>query len=225
MANGYKEVLFSRGGGESDNSDIWDDTALIKAYDKAVASFKNALKNEDNPSAKQDQSDTGKKRKSNKKNRSRKRSNSVPDKEWKVGDPCNAVWSEDGKSYLATITSIDHKKGTCIVVYRGYGNEEEQNLLDLSENSDEEIGMAPAAPATSKSGRPSLAFPSWPPVIPAGPPLIPPPPPMGPDLGDGDEALGSMLIAWYMSGYHTGYYLGLKQGHKESASGSSLHSK
>lgn len=22
-----------------------------------------------------------------------------------------------------------------------------------------------------------------------------------------DEALGSMLIAWYMSGYHTGYYL------------------
>ncbi|MBN3301605.1 SMN1 protein, partial [Amia calva] len=165
---------------------------------------------------------------------------------WKVGDPCNAVWSEDGKSYLATITSIDHKKGTCIVVYRGYGNEEEQNLLDLSENSDEEIGMAPAAPVwisdlrcrvhsstpqRSKPkarstcsplwnreyslpplpvlvcGRPSLAFPSWPPVIPAGPPLIPPPPPMGPDLGDGDEALGSMLIAWYMSGYHTGYYL------------------
>nr|2LEH_B Chain B, Survival motor neuron protein [Homo sapiens] len=26
--------------GQSDDSDIWDDTALIKAYDKAVASFK-----------------------------------------------------------------------------------------------------------------------------------------------------------------------------------------
>lgn len=25
---------------QSDDSDIWDDTALIKAYDKAVASFK-----------------------------------------------------------------------------------------------------------------------------------------------------------------------------------------
>lgn len=36
--------------------------------------------------------------------------------------------------------------------------------------------------------------------------MIPPPPPMSPD-GEDDEALGSMLIAWYMSGYHTGYYL------------------
>lgn len=25
---------------QSDDSDVWDDTALIKAYDKAVASFK-----------------------------------------------------------------------------------------------------------------------------------------------------------------------------------------
>ncbi|KAG7268308.1 hypothetical protein CRUP_038323 [Coryphaenoides rupestris] len=33
-----------------------------------------------------------------------------------------------------------------------------------------------------------------------------------------DEALGAMLISWYMSGYHTGYYLGLKQAQKEAAS-------
>ena len=24
---------------------------------------------------------------------------------------------------------------------------------------------------------------------------------------ENDEALGAMLISWYMSGYHTGYYL------------------
>lgn len=30
---------------------------------------------------------------------------------------------------------------------------------------------------------------------------------MRPDSLEDDEALGSMLIAWYMSGYHTGYYL------------------
>lgn len=36
--------------------------------------------------------------------------------------------------------------------------------------------------------------------------MIPPPPPMSADMVD-DEALGSMLISWYMSGYHTGYYL------------------
>nr|AZB48666.1 survival of motor neuron 1 isoform D2B3457 [Homo sapiens]AZB48673.1 survival of motor neuron 2 isoform D2B3457 [Homo sapiens] len=70
-------VLFRRGTGQSDDSDIWDDTALIKAYDKAVASFK----------------------------------------------------------------------------------------------------------------------------------IIPPPPPICPDSLDDADALGSMLISWYMSGYHTGYYM------------------
>jgi survival motor neuron protein len=40
-------VLFHCGTSQSDDSDIWDGTALIKAYDKAVVSFKHALKNGD----------------------------------------------------------------------------------------------------------------------------------------------------------------------------------
>ena len=39
--------------------------------------------------------------------------------------------------------------------------------------------------------------------------MLPPPPPpdVDEDLLESDsEALYSMLIAWYMSGYHTGYY-------------------
>uniref|UniRef100_A0A3P8TCI9 Survival of motor neuron 1, telomeric n=1 Tax=Amphiprion percula TaxID=161767 RepID=A0A3P8TCI9_AMPPE len=130
MANGCKDVLFTRGTGQSDDSDIWDDTALIKAYDKAVASFKTALKGEDDQQEfKKHQ--PGQKRKNNKKNQSRKRTNSPPDKEWQVGDSCTAYWSEDGQLYPATISSIDENRGTCIVVYTGYGNEEEQNLEDL----------------------------------------------------------------------------------------------
>ena len=37
---------------------------------------------------------------------------------------------------------------------------------------------------------------------------VPPPPPVDneDDLDKDSEALHSMLIAWYMSGYHTGYY-------------------
>ncbi|NXA32011.1 SMN protein, partial [Eudromia elegans] len=253
---------------QSDDSDIWDDTALIKAYDKAVASFKNALKNKEcsEPSDKQEPSGT--KRKNNKKNRSRKKSNSAPSKQWKVGDSCNAVWSEDGNVYLATITSINHKRGTCVVVYTGYGNKEEQNLSDLlppaideavnemgncGENENEtqystdesekssqspqnknctkarfslrnlRFPMPHAAPGPGKvssafflackmqlQGRafaPLPFLPCCPPPFPAGPPLIPPPPTMGPDSPEDDEALGSMLIAWYMSGYHTGYYM------------------
>lgn len=51
--------------------------------------------------------------------------------QWKVGDCCNAVWSEDGNVYPATIASINLKRGTCVVTYTGYGNKEEQNLADL----------------------------------------------------------------------------------------------
>ncbi|XP_026178472.1 survival motor neuron protein 1 [Mastacembelus armatus] len=284
MANGCKEVLFTRGTGQSDDSDIWDDTALIKAYDKAVTSFKSALKGEDEPqTCKKNQ--PGKKRKNNKKNQSRKRSNPPPDKEWQVGDSCSAYWSQDGQIYSATIASINEKKGTCIVVYTGYGNEEEQKLEDLlseisegdeetnakvneAESSTEESDRsttpnqhkqephskaqkskahkgpppmwAPGFPGFPQGPPPSHAFrqqggsrrscghgpipPPWPPMMAFGPPMIPPPPPMSPDLVD-DEALGSVLISWYMSGYHTGYYLGLKQGRKEAANWTKLHHK
>ncbi|XP_037657447.1 survival motor neuron protein isoform X2 [Choloepus didactylus] len=225
-------VLFQRGTGQSDDGDIWDDTALIKAYDKAVASFK-----------------------------------------WKVGDKCSAIWSEDGCIYPATIASIDFKRDTCIVVYTGYGNREEQNLSDLlfpafegvnveqnaqenenesqlstdeSENSSKSPGNKPnyikskATPWNSflpppppmpgsglgpgKSGLkfngpppppPPPFLSCWLPPLPSGPPIIPPPPPMCPDSLDDADALGSMLISWYMSGYHTGYYLGFKQNQKE----------
>ncbi|XP_037229964.1 survival of motor neuron protein-like isoform X4 [Falco rusticolus] len=271
--------------GQSDDSDVWDDTALIKAYDKAVASFRNALKNGEcsEPSDKQEQR-LRMKRKNNKKNRNRKKSNAVPWKQvtspvdasnWKVGDSCNAVWSEDGNVYLATIASINQKRGTCVVTYTGYGNQEEQNLSDLlppasdetvngmgnfgenenetpySTDESEKSSQLPriknnctkarfspqnfhflSPPSTPGLGRPGSKFkalPSllscWPPPLPVGPPLIPPPPPMTPDSSEDDEALGSMLIAWYMSGYHTGYYLGLKQSRMEAALERQTHAK
>ncbi|XP_064032505.1 survival motor neuron protein [Pogoniulus pusillus] len=264
-----ERVLFRRGTGQSDASDLWDDTALVKAYDKAVASFKNALKNGEcsEASDKQEQR-LGMKRKNNKKNRNRKKSNTVPLKQWKVGDSCSAVWSEDGNVYLATISSINQKRGTCVITYTGYGNEEEQNLADLlpptsnervdgmvncgenendtpcstdeSEKSSQSsrnknsctkgrsspqnlkfstpLGAPELGRAGSKCRTSPLFPPAWPPAFPAMPPLIPPPPLfMSPDTLEDEEALGSMLIAWYMSGYHTGYYLGLKQSRMEAA--------
>lgn len=281
MANGCNEALFTRGTGQSDDSDIWDDTALIKAYDKAVASFKTALKGEEEPQSSR-KSQPGKKRKNNKWNQSKKKNDAPSDQEWQVGDSCCAYWSEDGQLYPATISSIDQTRGTCVVVYTDYGNEEEQNLEDLlseisevekevkvkeGESSTEESDRStttnqhkqpprsktqkskankesppmwrsgfhgfppgpPPMPAHRKEGgrRPDghgPVPPPWPPMMPFGPPMIPPPPPMSPDLVD-DEALGSVLISWYMSGYHTGYYLGLKQGRKEAANWSKLHHK
>ncbi|KAJ8006183.1 hypothetical protein DPEC_G00125590 [Dallia pectoralis] len=278
MANGCKDVLFARGSGQSDDSDIWDDTALIKAYDKAVASFKMALRGEeDTTSPTKDQ--PAKKRKNNKRNVSRKKSNTAAENEWQVGDSCCAYWSEDGNLYAATITSIDKEKATCIILFTGYGNEEEQNLQDLltesaeveeapckvkeAESSTEESDRSPAPHSHGKTPRPKPksnpakgsplwgqrfppgpppmpgsrlgdsrqhgptgpAPPGWPSLLTCGPPMIPPPPPMSPDGDDDDGALGSMLIAWYMSGYHTGYYQGLKQGRKLAASESKAHPK
>ncbi|NXG53255.1 SMN protein, partial [Psilopogon haemacephalus] len=186
--------------------------------------------------------------------------------QWKVGDSCSAVWSEDGNIYLATITSINQKRGTCVITYTGYGNQEEQNLADIllptsngrldgmGNSGQNENGTPYSTDESEKAsfpqnknncakgrssprnlnfstpqgasglGRVSSALtericvalcwtlpsfsPAWPPAFPATPPLIPPPPLfVNPDPLEDDEALGSMLIAWYMSGYHTGYYL------------------
>lgn len=44
-------------------------------------------------------------------------------------------WSEDGQLYSAVIRSVDEVLGTCVVVYEGYKNEEEQNLADLMPQS------------------------------------------------------------------------------------------
>ncbi|XP_075448125.1 survival of motor neuron protein-like [Ascaphus truei] len=274
MAGAEDEAaLFRRGAGQSDDSDIWDDTALIKAYDKAVVSFKKALKNGECTAApkRPEEKHAGTKRKNNKKNKCRKKSNTAPLKKWRVGELCNAVWSEDGSVYPATISAIDTKRGTCMVIYTGYGNTEQQGLSDLllpdtseaesdqrdpgqdvngDQNSTDESDMSSRSPenknhphrTTAKSSQWNSHFPpapppfvpglgrygekpneappflaGWPPPFPAGPPLIPPPPPMGPDTCEDEDALGSMLISWYMSGYHTGYYLGLKQSRMEAA--------
>uniref|UniRef100_A0A8C7B7R0 Tudor domain-containing protein n=1 Tax=Neovison vison TaxID=452646 RepID=A0A8C7B7R0_NEOVI len=238
-------VLFRRGTGQSDDSDIWDDTALIKAYDKAVASFKHALKNGDISEASDKPKGTPK-RKPAKKNKSQKKNATTPLKQWKVGDKCSAIWSEDGCVYPATIASIDFKRETCVVVYTGYGNREEQNMSDLlspasevannveqnaqeNENesqisTDESENSSSRSPGNKPNNIKSKAAP-WNSFLPPPPPMpgsglgpgkiIPPPPPICPDSFDDADALGSMLISWYMSGYHTGYYMGFKQNQKE----------
>ncbi|XP_054571159.1 survival motor neuron protein isoform X2 [Eptesicus fuscus] len=235
-------VLFRRGAGQSDDSDIWDDTALIKAYDKAVASFKHALKNGDISEASNKPKGTPK-RKPAKKNKSQKKNTTTPLKQWKVGDKCSAIWSEDGCIYPATIASVDFKRETCVVVYTGYGNREEQNLSDLlsptsdvannieqnAQENESQISTDESENSSrSRGNKPnnikSRAAP-WNYFLPPPPPMprsglgpgkiIPPPPPICPDSLDDADALGSMLISWYMSGYHTGYYMGFKQNQKE----------
>ncbi|NXW65961.1 SMN protein, partial [Eurystomus gularis] len=254
---------------QSDDSDVWDDTALIKAYDKAVASFKNALKNSEGsePSNKQEQPPTMRRR--HKRNKQGKQNSRAPIKRvtypWEVGDMCYVVWSVDGNLYPATIATINQNRGTCVITYLGYGNREVRNLSDLipvtdvegvnwtstfeeSENKIQYSTSGSESPSESSQSKNnstkarsflqylcfsrlpgprglqtvnsalskiihmpllSLILPShlscWPSSFVAGPST--PLPPRMPDFAEEDDALGSMLTAWYMSGYHTGYYL------------------
>ncbi|KAF6021520.1 SMN1 [Bugula neritina] len=208
---------------ETDN-DIWDDTALIKAYDKAIKQAQQANAELQQP-------------KSKKKKGKKKGKKKEGGWKWNTGNECQAVYSEDGLIYDAVITRM-LPNSRCIVLYTDYGNEEEQLLKDLirpqsvSHQRAESVAsmssirsqtcsecststnpannyMSPrfASPeAQSKSVPHSTGWPSF----------IPPPPPSIPDMSscDSDEAFHTMLISWYMSGFHTGYYQGLRDGKK-----------
>ncbi|XP_040128043.1 survival motor neuron protein isoform X4 [Ictidomys tridecemlineatus] len=199
-------VLFRRGTGQSDDSDIWDDTALIKAYDKAVASFKHALKNGDICETSDKPKGTPR-RKPVKKNKSQKKNTTTP------------VKQNENESQVSTDESENSS--------RSPGNKP-NNIKSKATPWDCFLpppppmpgsGLGPGKPGLKFSGPPPPPPPPhflscWLPPFPSGPPIIPPPPPICPDSDDAD-ALGSMLISWYMSGYHTGYYMGFRQNQKE----------
>uniref|UniRef100_A0A8C0QAA6 Survival motor neuron n=2 Tax=Canis lupus familiaris TaxID=9615 RepID=A0A8C0QAA6_CANLF len=200
-------VLFRRGTGQSDDSDIWDDTALIKAYDKAVASFKHALKNGDISEA-SDKPKSTPKRKPAKKNKSQKK------------NATTALKQNENESQISTDESENSS--------RSPGNKP-NNIKSKAAPWNSFLpppppmsgsGLGPGKPGVKFSGPPPPPPPPhflscWLPPFPSGPPIIPPPPPICPDSLDDADALGSMLISWYMSGYHTGYYMGFKQNQKE----------
>ena len=50
---------------------------------------------------------------------------------WKEGDRCLAVFSEDGETYNAKIVLLKHWKGAAVVHFFEYGNQEEVKLENL----------------------------------------------------------------------------------------------
>lgn len=273
-------VLYERG--ENEDSDAWDDSVLIKAYDEAVSAVKAKIAEQHPEFSPKPVNKPRKKKKAKGKQRKKGQMQSTF-LGWNPGDRCQAVFTEDGEVYEAKILNIDEQNETCIVEYKGYGNTEEQELSKLlpitaplssqdqltdtaseaesmgsknQENfSNNQRGKTGASASSSNKRRqqkswPWFGAPAFPPPpfghmppppppppnfppfqvpgyhasgpsmpIPPMFPSIPPPPPWFTDKGSGDEneALYSMLISWYMSGYHTGYYQGLK--HASSSHG------
>jgi len=156
---------------------------------------------------------------------------------WKIGDIVVARFSEDGEYYQARIVSMDENSDSCVVCYIGYENEEPQKIssLRLLNTEGSELDSANEAPMTSheQGTAASWIFPDTFAGAPANRsqrqnPLLPPPPPPGyfdthVRVPSEQAALSSMLMAWYMSGYHTGYYEAMRA--MEKAPGNARQSK
>jgi len=103
-------VVFSAADGY--DSDVWDDTALIQEYDRALQSSRELVK----------------KRLESKSGQSKKL------KDWKLGDSCRAVYSEDGEVYEGTIVFKKASSKSVVVRFHGYNNEEEIKERELMES-------------------------------------------------------------------------------------------
>ena len=219
-------LLFSRGNTSTDdNENVWDDTALIRAYDKAVNKIKTDL-------TKTSEKKSHKSEKNKKKDYSSVERKQVKEEKhhvikWKLGDKCIGIYSEDNVKYPAEIIDINNDDQTCRIRYDYYENEEDKTFDELLEPV-EEIDVqkkekkSSKQPKVDKQEKPEQKF------QPLDFPIPPPPPPLPASLMshfnnltinedesgnqvEDKEAFYSMLMSWYMSGYHTGYYFGLTQ--------------
>jgi len=55
----------------------------------------------------------------------------VTDTAWKIGDSCEAVFSEDGEYYRAKVILVKEWRNAAVVRFSGYGNEEEVKMEDM----------------------------------------------------------------------------------------------
>ncbi|XP_050494571.1 survival motor neuron protein-like isoform X2 [Bombus huntii] len=223
-------VLFIRGNGnvcmdtDTANDNVWDDSALIEAYDKAIYLAKEEV-------IKRMGMDVGNSQpKENLQNLKQPKHASKLHKKWIIGAPYRAIYSEDGETYEAIISKIyenneseglqsqiaQQKKAleekfneendeTCETNFSTNVNSKKYNVEKMDCDSEE-------ANAYKHHFIPGPSFNSMTDIMPPAPPL---PPQLMAKLPDNDtDALSSMLMSWYISGYmvyYTGYYHGLKQ--------------
>lgn len=217
-------------GEESDNSDdtgVWDDELLIKAYDESVRLAKEDVARKvasatNTTSPKVDDS-------------AGKRSLQWQPIKYKVGDFVRAIYRDDGIEYEAVVVSTSGGPGKYLVKFVGYENEQyvstselkdslggearmeqiEASLASPTANDDESVASetpeAHSSTSTKKSEPPEpIPGPLYS-LLNAGfmPPMSFQPPPLPPFANDNSEEgkhLAAMLMAWYTSGYYTGLY-------------------
>ncbi|XP_033360584.1 survival motor neuron protein-like [Bombus vosnesenskii] len=98
--------LLSQKDTDTANNNVWDDSALIEAYDKAIYLAKEVIKRMG--------MDVGNSQpKENLQNLKQPKHASKLHKKWIIGAPYRAIYSEDGEIYEAIISKIYENNGTC----------------------------------------------------------------------------------------------------------------
>ena len=162
-------VVFSRSNMEN-QEDVWDDTALIRAYEKSVRKIKKAISSKLNVSEEgtskslqkqsaivtktqdedlEEEDDT----EDYEDEDEEEDEESTGEFDWKVGDLCSSIFSQDGLLYPAKIIKIFNDKNNrskCLIQYLYYLNEEEKytdEIYEYDANSegvnDEKSGAKP----------------------------------------------------------------------------------
>ncbi|CAF0871602.1 unnamed protein product [Brachionus calyciflorus] len=252
--NNKENVLFSRKNPNENSEDVWDDRALIRAYEKSIRKIKQEIskKTVDNQEEKipndldLDEEDDDEEE-YEEENEFEEENEGYYDEDeeeeqgsinaevndlkkrdpndWKLEDLCMAIYSKDGLLYPANIIRIfqdENNRKKCIVKYLYYMNEEEKFIDEIYEFIPKKYKNLESNKIQLSEEKSKISE-KMKPVIQDTVSIQMPPPPMPFDIlkqtkGNVDEndALHSMLLSWYMNGYHTGYYLGLKQAKEKS---------
>lgn len=138
-------VLYSREEKNPDVDEIWDDSALIDAYDKAVRKAKSMIKErQKNNSTSGSVGGSSSAGDAPKLSRNRGRHKGNPKEKsskykikWQVGDRCRALYS-DGLLYEADVLSVNPEVGSCDVQFYGYGNSESVLTKDIYQSLGEQ---------------------------------------------------------------------------------------
>uniref|UniRef100_A0A915LPZ4 Tudor domain-containing protein n=1 Tax=Meloidogyne javanica TaxID=6303 RepID=A0A915LPZ4_MELJA len=173
------------------HDEVWDDTELIKMYEKSTAKTYEKLQNNFN----------------NKNNTSK---NSGTKIKWKIGDHCMAPYEDDGRWYPAKIESINIAKVNCLVTFDGYNTkatvkldslmteedvewvsdevDQEENARKKSDDKTTDLEPPSTTKNNQKTNKANIGS-----IFPVS------------AAGTDREALTNALMSWYMAGYHTGW--------------------
>ncbi|KAJ8370282.1 hypothetical protein SKAU_G00103100 [Synaphobranchus kaupii] len=132
MAECHGDIVYRKDRTACSTAVADDNSALVKAYERALKSFQKGLvsEGEDSVDGMKENLEPGEQSKEpGEQSKGPEKESTATWQQWAVGSRCRAVWSEDGLLYPAALVSVEGERGR--VKFDGYGNEEDVQLSAL----------------------------------------------------------------------------------------------